>query len=404
MELSETDRGPLQRPDGADSAMSNARQDSALERYRMYGRFSERYWSKLFGIAEADLTRFATQMRESGRAVTLTDLARDVIRARLQAGSQLSSEPAPSGDMSSWIVRQWDPGVNWREGDRVMVVVASSLQGRPHRPCVGEVIHVEDDGVAVNIDGIAEPQLFALGPGAQSRESEAKEAEMLGLGQRFDEDAQIDFVLWRYGSRAVGRLLYALDADSRFVELEGLWFLRELTVLPSGSMLARLAETMFEQNTGPVRLDDVVAVLSLAGTAPPAARFGLAQALGERTGLFENIGSAARPVWTLAGPPPLVFTARHAVYDPETYVVLCVPGETLSVKVAQQLWRVGLLRAALGRASDQVVDAGTTRGPGSALPSAEKQSSPSIDVPVTAASADETAVRRRRRWRLFSRG
>jgi len=404
MGLSETDLDPSQTVEGADSVMPNARHDSALERYRMYGRFNERYWSKLFAIAEADLIRFATQMRESGRAMTLTDLARDVIRARLRAESQLFSEPAPSGDMSSWIVRLWDPGANWREGDRVIVVVANPSQGRPYAPCVGEVIHVEEDRVVVSVDGITASQVFDLGPGAPARESEAKEAEMLGIGQRFDEDAQIDFVLWRYGPRAVGRLLHALDGDSRFVELEGLWFLRTLAIRPSSGMLARLATMMFEQHSGPVRLDDVVETLSLASTAQAAARFGLAQALVERTAHFENVGSAARPLWILAGPPPLVFTARHAVYDPETYVVLCVPGETLSSDVARRLWRAGLLRAALRRTSHQVVDAGITRGPGLTLRDTEKQAGPAINGAVTAEPADEPAVRRRRRWRLFSRG
>ena len=404
MGLSETDRDPSQTPEGTDSALPTAEQDSALERYRVYGRFPERYWSKLFAITQADLARLATQMRESGTAMTPTDLARDVIRARLQTEPQPWSEPAPSRDLSSWIVRQWDPGATWCEGDRVIVVVASPSQERPYAPCVGEVIHVEDDRLVVDIDGMTASQVFEQGSGAQARESQATEAEMLGVGQRFDEDAQIDFVLWRYGPWAVGRLLYALDADSRFVELEGSWFLRTLAIRPSGSMLARLSATMFEQNSGPLRLDGVVAVLSMAGSAQAAARFGLAQALGERPGLFENIGSAARPLWTPAGPPPLVFTARHAVYDPETYVVLCVPGETLSAEVARQLWRADLLRAALRGASDQVIDAGTTRGPGSTLRAGEKQTTPSIDGPVTAVPADEPDVRRRRRWRLFSRG
>jgi hypothetical protein len=403
MGLSETDLDPPQTRDGAGSAMPNAEKDSALERYRMYGRFNERYWSKLFGIAEADLTRFATQMRESGRAMTLTDLARDVIRARLRAESQLFSELAPSGDMSSWIVRLWDPGADWREGDRVIVVVDGSSKARPYAPCVGEVIRVEDDRVVVSVDGVTASQVLGLGPGAQAREREAKEAEMLGIGQRFDEDAQIDFVLWRYGPRAVGRLAHALDADSRFVELEGLWFLRKLAIRPSGGMLAQLAATMFEQNSGPVRLDDVVEVLSLGGTAPAGARFGLAQALGERTALFENVGSAARPLWSLAGPPPLVFTARHAVYDPETYVVLCVPGETLSAEVARRLWRAGLLRAALRRASDQIVGAGIARRPRLTLRDAEKHAGSSINGAVTAEPVQEPDVRRRRRWRLFSR-
>jgi len=402
MRLFETDRDPSHPQDGAGSPDPIEEQGSALERYRMYGRFYERYWSKLFGMTQADMARFAILMRDSNEAMTLTDLARDLIRERLQRGPQLRSGPAPAGAMLSCIVRQWDPGANWREGDRAIVVVASPSRGRAYAPRVSEVIHVKDDRVVVNIDGMTASQVFGLGPGALTQESEAAEAEMLGIGRRFDEDAQIDFVLWRYGPRIVGLLLQALVADSRFVELEGLWLLRELAIRPRDGVPARLAETMFEENSGPVRLDDVIAMLALPGAAQSAMRFGLALALGEQPDLFENIGSAAHPRWALAGPPPQVFTARHAVYDPETYVVLCVAGETLSEEVARQLWRVGLLRAALRGTPDSVVDEGPGDGFGSALRAAGKESSPRISGSMTAWPADETDVRRRSRWQRFS--
>ena len=402
MWLFEPDRDLSHPQDDADSPDPTEEQGSALERYRMYGRFYERYWSKLFAMTQADMARFATLMRDSGEAMTLTDMARDLIRARLQAGPQLRSGPAPNGTMPSWIVRQWDPGASWREGDRAIVVVASPSRGRAYAPRVSEVIHVKDDRVVVNVDGVTASQVFGLGAGAQAEESEAAEAEMLGIGRRFDEDAQIDFVLWRYGPRIVGRLLHALVADSQFAELEGLWLLRELAISPSDGVPARLAETMFEENSGPVRPDDVVAMLALAGSEQVAMRFGLAQAFGERADLFENVGSAAYPRWALAGPPPLVFTARHSVYDPETYVVLCVAGETLSAEVARQLWRAGLLRAALRGTPEPDVDAGTLHGFGSALRAAERQPSPPIRGPVTASPADETDLRRRSRWRRFS--
>lgn len=404
MWLSETDREPLQTPDGADTPVSNAGRDSALERYRMYGRFYERYWSTLFGMTHADMTRFAAQMRESGKAMTLTDLSRDLIRARLQAGSQPSSGPAPNGGAPSRSVRRWDPGASWREGDQAIVAVASPSRGRAIAPRVCKVVHVEDDRVVLNIDGIAAPQVFGLGPAVHTQEDEEAEAEMLNIGQRTDEDAQIDFVLWRYGPRIVGCLLHALEADRRFVELEGLWFPRELAVRPSDSMLVRLAERMFEQNVGAVRLGDVVAVLSPGGSAQAATRLGLAQALGERTDLFEDVGSAAHPRWTLAGSPPPVLTARHAVYDPETYVVLCEPGETLSSETTRQLWRAGLLGAAMRGTPDQVVDATSSGEPGSDLPAAETEFDLAKNGSVIAAPPDDTAGRRWQRWRAFSRG
>ncbi|MCJ7550391.1 MAG: hypothetical protein MUQ30_11995, partial [Anaerolineae bacterium] len=175
--MSETDRDPTQTPEGADSPLPTAENESALERYRVYGRLPERYWSQLFAVTEDDLARLATQMRESGRAMTPTELARDVIRARLQAEPQLAGEPPQSSDLSSWTVRQWDPGTDWFEGDRMIIVVATSSQDPSYAPCVGEVIYVEDNRVVVDIDGLMAPQIFEQGPDAQARESQAAEAE-----------------------------------------------------------------------------------------------------------------------------------------------------------------------------------------------------------------------------------
>ena len=320
---------------------------SALERYRMYGRFYERYWSRLFSLTQADLKRFSERMRASGEAMTLTDLARDVIAGRLRDGPQLASGPAPDGGMPNTMVRQWDPAASWQEGDRAIMVVPCPSPGRAYAPRVAEIIHVKDDRVVVGVDGVAASQVYALGPDAYAAENPTAGAEMLGVGQRFDEAAQTDFVLWRYGAHVVGRLLHALQVSRRFTELEGLWFHTGLMTRPAETAIACLAETMFEQSSGPLRIDDVISVLNLASSVPVATRFGLAEALSQRSDLFENVGTPSRPRWGLIGPPPRAFTVHNAVYDPETYEVLCAPRETLSPEIAKRLWRTGLLRAAL---------------------------------------------------------
>jgi len=333
--------------DAAEEPARDTRPSSALERYRTYGRFYERYWSRLFSLTRADLSRFSERMRSLGEAMTLTDLARDVIASRLREGPQLSSGPAPDGGMPNCMVQTWDPAANWHEGDRAIIVVPCPAPGRAFAPRVAEVIHVKDNRIVVGIDGIATAQVYALGTDAYAAENPMAGAEMLGIGRRYDEAAQTDFVLWRYGGHVVGALLHALQMSSGFIELEGLWFHRDLVTQPSETAIARLAETMFEHNSGPLRVDDVTRVLGLTTSLPAVTRFGLALALEQRTDLFENVGTTSRPRWGLIGPPPRAFTAQHAVYDPETYEVLCAPGETLAPEVAQRLWRTGLFRAAL---------------------------------------------------------
>jgi hypothetical protein len=77
--------------------------------------------------------------------------------------------------------------------------------------------------------------------------------------------------------------------------------------------------------------------------------FGLVLRLYERPDLFRNVDSDARPRWVLAGPPPGDLVARYAAFDPESYALLCEPGEALAPEMVQRLWQVGLLGSVVER-------------------------------------------------------
>lgn len=359
-------KGPeLRDPTGSrplsEGAGSPARGEQA--RSAAHGQFHERYWARLFDITQADLTRLSGMIRASGDAYDLTSLARDTIRARLEGGPQLESGPALDAGMPAHAVRGWDPSAAWSVGDRAIILVPKPGPARAYAPRVAEIRRVGEDHAILQVDGISAPQVYALGLDGKIGQSVTPEAEIASLAQRQDKDAQIDYVLWRFGDRVVGRLLHALDTDDRFVELEGLWFLRDLARRPGELQLVDLARAMFTAADGPHSISDLLTLLPALQQRDTPGRFGLALAMQARSDLFLCVGSPAHPRWVLAGPPPMRLVAQCAVYDPETYNVLCAPGESLGPDVARRLWDAGLLRVALEPTHDEEADSSSSRGP-----------------------------------------
>lgn len=340
---------------------SSTSESQRFGRYRAFGRFYERYWSRLFGVTQADMARIAEQNRVLSQAPTLTSLAQDVIRTRLREGPQLQSGPAPAtgthapplaAGATPPRVARWDPTAVWSVGDYVILAMPAQARGRTYAPRLGEVTAADDDRVVMHVDGVSAPQVLPLGRPAVTERDAAAASEMRSLAEDADEAAQIDYILWTYGSHVVGRLLQALVADERFVAMEGRWLLRDLASKPRDADLSRLATAMFEEERGSVTMSEALSFAAGTDSGDYPERVGLALALNERSDLFRNVGTRTYPRWELAGPPATSFTANHPVYDPESYAILCMPGDTLSRATAQRLWNLGLLRAAIAPVTD----------------------------------------------------
>lgn len=373
------DRAPLSGgTGGGERAGPRGQQQSrALQRYRANRRFFERYWVRIFGMTQADVSQLAQTIRVTSEARDLTAMAKDVIRARLEGGPQVTSGPASNGQMPGRTVRHWDPTETWWAGDRLIVIVPGrEYPDRAHAPRVGEVLRVGETYVVVKVDGIATPQVYGLGVADGMTPDPAAEAEMASLAEREDLASQVDDVLWRFGPFVVSRLLHALEADDRFVELEGRWFLRELAERPRETEMAALARALFQGSAEPKSIAELLALMPSFQGDSAAARFGLLLELRARRDLFDRVGASSHPSWKLAAPPAMRLVASHAVYDPETYEILCMPGDTLSREIARRLWRAGLLHHALGTAETGPTgeDDATCTAPGAAAaPKASKR-------------------------------
>lgn len=323
-----------------------------MTRYRAYGAFYERYWSRLFGVTDADLDLLADTIRSevqaTGQATHLTNLVRAVVTSRLNQGPRLNSTPAQDTKVANPLVRRWDPEASWAVGDRAIFVVPDLDRVRGFAPWLGGIVQVGSSHVLARIDGRGAPEVYALGPVARSQSVPPPESHLAGLADSDDIGSCADEVIWRFGTVVVGRLLGAMKADSRFVELEGLWLLRDLCRRPRDQELTSAARALFDQQAPSLTLDSLLSRASAGAQVAVVERFGWALALEERSDTFVCVSMLPQSRWALAGPPPVPLIARRTAYDPESFVILCTPGETLSPAVARRLWDCGLLYAALG--------------------------------------------------------
>lgn len=308
--------------------------------------YSDAYWTEEFDITTVDLERIVRRMRETRSAFDLTELAKRVVRGRLRHGPEQS--PAV---LLPWArdpsVRLWDPAGEWKEGDQA-IIWTWSFKARQDEVMVGEITHADPRRAYITVNDSYQPErkFRRATPGSQDaitwHQTVQKAVEEMQRGPSQEE--QVRLVILEHGQRIVSRLLNALRADERFVRLAGRWFLRELAVSPTQEQLTALAWAM-------LGLEEPQPTTALVPPVqPPLAEgdpglFGLYLAMRDHQDSFENVDPGKRPRWVLAGPPPGSFTPSYAAYEPETYEVLCLPGQPTPPEATKRLWDLGLLKA-----------------------------------------------------------
>ncbi|MGC9468610.1 MAG: hypothetical protein ACP5HS_08460 [Anaerolineae bacterium] len=308
----------------------------------------------LFRVHARDLDRLAQRMERFRKACDLSEIAHRFIKGRLRYGSErtvpLELCPSPSER-----VRIWDPSVAWHQGDTALFAVATYRDRvRVLVPRVGEIVKVQGKGVAARIDGEASLRILGTATagraaGAVTEWRQAVEDMVAVLRERSDDVSRIEYVLWCYGEEILSVLLCALRQDARFVELNGQWFLRELAVMPTQAQLEALARAMLWSTEQPPSASELMSLLPASMTHGAAGLFGLSLALYERPDLFTRVGEGSDPRWILASPPPGPYVARWAAYDPDSYTLLCLPGEVLEPATVQRLWELDLLPSIANR-------------------------------------------------------
>jgi hypothetical protein len=307
-------------------------------------------WSEdALRIYQVDLGRFARSMRKTGRAFTLTDLARRWVRDRLRYGSAsgrvvLVSETRP--------IRFWNPLEAWQPGDwAIFPITLRRYRETRREPRAGEIVKVTGTALTAQIDGEETPRIWGT-PAHRDDAEMTRWRELLApyirrLRRSPQAHASVDYVLFQRGPHIMSKLLAALRSDGRFIEWEGRWYLRSLIASPDEAQLVTLARTMLSEALSGVRLSEILKAMPLAKVDHAPTLFGFALAMSERPDLFSSVETGRYVRWNLASPPSGDYEAAFAVYDPRTYEVICEPGDPLSPDDVDKLWRLDLLATAV---------------------------------------------------------
>jgi len=308
----------------------------------------------LFLVHTEDLNRLVRWIRRTAAAQDLTSMVRRFVRGRLQYGPVQRGNRV-TGPVRGERVRFWDPAKAWHTGDLAIFPEPEVRDRiRVFTPRTGQIIRIQGGGVTVRIDGRQGTHVYGTtstqqGGEALKRWRRSVEDLVRVLPDRSDEPSLIDFALYRFGERVATDLLNALRQDGRFLAMEGQWFLRSLAVRSDRPQLVGLAQAMLMAVDRPVTAAELLPLVPPPVTGGAAGLFGLALSLQEHPDLFTNVDAGARPRWVLSGAPPGEYTARLAAFDPETWAVLCEPGDALNAATVQRLWSLGLLPVVLAR-------------------------------------------------------
>jgi len=308
----------------------------------------------LFLVHTEDLRRLARRIQHTVAAQDLTSMVRRFVRGRLRYGPVQRGNRV-TGPLHGERVRFWDPAKAWHMGDLAIFpepVMRDRM--RVFTPRIGQIVRIQGGGVTVRIDGRPGTHVYGTtstqqGGQALMRWRRSVEDLVRVLPDRSDEASLIDYALYRFGETVATNLLSALRHDGRFVAMDGQWFLRSLAVQSDRRQLDGLAQAMLVAVDRPMTAAELLPLVPPPVAGGAAGLFGLALSLQEHPDLFANVDSGARPRWVLTSAPSGDYTARLAAYDPETWDVLCEPGEALDAATVQRLWSLGLLPAVLAR-------------------------------------------------------
>lgn len=307
---------------------------------------SPTHWTQEFAITQADVDRIAARMEREGCAFDLTDLARRMVCGRLEHGPE-SSPSAQTDWLDQASIRTWNPAGDWAVGDYA-IIWTWSYRNRRYEVVLGEVSDTDADYVYFEVNDTRDSRrkyhraVSGSEKAMKWQQTVCDAVAKLRQGSSLDE--RVELVVLQNGERILAELLKSLRTDERFVRLSGRWFLRGRAVPPTDTQLSLLAWSLFGEEE-PQSTEALFRRVQPPLPEDDAHLFGLYLALRQHRDLFQNT-STQRPLWKLAGSPPPV-TPRHAAYDPDTYHILCVPGELVLLPAARRLWEIGLLAAIL---------------------------------------------------------
>jgi hypothetical protein len=307
------------------------------------------YWSRQFDITQDDLNRVAERLERTGAPQDLIAIALPVIKGRIEHGHDFS--PAVLSELTGKpSVRLWDPACEWQVGD--VVLVAHDRSGNlKHEAFLGEIIFLDQELADIKIEELQSIKTYTRTlPGTKNAKKHGSAIEtwrktlrdsVENKLQSGNLNEQIEGVLLKHGERILSRLAETLQTDSRFSGLDGKWYLTNKLPRIEAEALKRVHLALLQN---PSYSETEILTLAHDDTTTDATqlRMALHAALQKSPQRFENTGTVARPQWKARLPEPGQAEVAYFAYDPQTYEILCRPGQRLTQKKAQRLQELNL--------------------------------------------------------------
>jgi hypothetical protein len=311
--------------------------------------YTDEYWSSEFDITQDDLTRVAERLERDGSPQDLKSIALRIVRGRIEHGQDYS--PAVFIKITGkQLVRLWDPAGQWQIGDTVLV--ATFRKNSPFREAfLGEIViesyqkeGEKDKTARIKIPELDEEKDFILRPAGSKEAIKWHEAVREVVKSKLRSSSinqQAEGIILKHGERILSRLAETLQLDSRFTMLEGKWYVTEKLPRIGGEDLQTVHRALV-QNPSITEKEILSVVRPDTQTDKTLLRMAVHTALEQMPERFENTGTPARPQWKARLPEPGQAEVTHYAYDPETYLILCRPGQRLNQKNAQRLQELNL--------------------------------------------------------------
>lgn len=313
---------------------------------------TDQYWEAEFNITIADLERILEKIRECRCPFVLSELAVSVIQNRLEKGVNIS--PAVLAERTGRpSIKSWDALSDWQIGDGVILIRDKNLYDETTKKdiviVIGEVIDIQKQSHVVYIkdDQSGDTIRYSYSLVEDEKTQNIREKTRQIIAERYLSDdiaKKAEGVLLKHP--IVGdRMRDALRNTPGFLELENKWFLSELTIPLDEKELVAVHHVLLQANES-LSPTDLQKRIDSTRPKDELELFSLHRSLlDDRRARFINEGQIHRPSWRAVPPPPPPWekaTACYAIYDPETYKVLTLPGTRLSQSTAKRLQALGL--------------------------------------------------------------
>lgn len=301
----------------------------------------EEYWSSRFEVTQGDLDRVAQRLEHAGPPQDLKAIALPIILGRLEHGHD-PGPPAPVDLAGEPAVRVWDPASSWQVDDAVLLV-HDRFGNSKYEVFLGEITQVDQDAVEIKIGELQITKIFqTMRPGIVVQDWQNLISELVGkkLGSE-DLKERADGILIQHGEHILAGLAGALRHDPRFTTLEGKWSV--FHSLPHIEKESLQAIHHYLLQNGPASLEELLPVVKERLVADFSLfKMAIHAALQSAPDRFENTGTSLHPRWKARLPAPDQAEVTHFAFDPQTFELLCRPGQRLTQKKARRLQELEL--------------------------------------------------------------